>query len=235
MATPEDHARALANHLRGLGNVVLVAYSGGSSHVGRALEMLQEEDGRHPVRLVVSISGSLGMPPSRPGEDAEPPEPRNTREFREGIEEEPADFGQEKPRVRFNPLKALKVLFNRSRSIGHIAVPGMISQHRVEASPMPEELNTPWLYIYPTADRVRTLGSVLQTVLYYRRGRHKMDLRIMEGDHALPLAKPDKVGRLILEYCARLGIIPPLADTAAAFPAQRRAEHDAPLPATANY
>lgn len=219
-ATAENHAEVLASHLSGLTNAVTVTYSGGSGSTQLALEKLQREQGGHPVKLDVSVSGSLGPLPGVTN-----PRPRNTQEFRDGLEVLPEPDG----RTRFNRAKALDVFFNVSRWIGRLAVPGMIPQYRFKAPPMPKKLLSPIWYLFPRHDKVRDLESVLETAWHYRDDPNKMQVYVTEGDHALPLADPVYLGYLIMNRCARLGIIPPPPPPprpAASLPMQRRAEHD---------
>lgn len=234
-ATPEDHARALADQIRQLGeNVILLAWSGGSGHVGEALRILEEEDGSHPVRLVVSISGSLGELPPRDGDEAAAPmQPRNSQQFRDGIIH-PDDKNHNY--VDYDRNMAPDVFFNLAPEIGALLVKQMMQpQFRVAASPMPRKLNTPWLYLHPQFDNVRNLASVLEAREYYKDDPYKMDVRILpDQDHSVPISDPFAIWTEVINYCLRheIQIVPPPNRDSMAqgfAPLQRRTP--APLPA----
>lgn len=229
-ATPEDYARTIANRIRGLGSVILMGYSGGSSHMARALEILEEEDGSHPVKLAVSISGSLGELPTTDGQETTiPRQPRNSERFRAGLVQ------REDRMIEFREEDAVETFFNEDPEVGEfIAQWYMGPQYRVPASPMPRRLNARWLYLYPEHDQIRNLLSVLEVVEYYRdrEDSHSMDLRIVEGtDHGLPITDPAKVWHAVLDYCLRheIEIIPPVGARPRSYtPTQRQAPHDLP-------
>lgn len=231
-ATIEDHAQVLANQLRGLENVVLITYSGGRRAADPAMEILAEEkEGGNPVVLDIPISGTLGPHPAA-ASGAAIPRPRNSQKFRDGLEYEHEPDGS--VRVGFNPAKALEVLFNRSRHIGHVAVPGMVSQYMVEAPPMPEKLHAPMLYLFPRHDLVRDLESVLETAACYTEGPNKMKVYVTEGDHGVALAGTDYLARLIIDACISRGIIQPVAEKPpAALPGQRQAMDNLSTPTAA--
>lgn len=228
-ATSEDYAKAVADRIRGLGSVILMGYSGGSGHMGRALEILEEEDGSHPVKLAVSITGSLGELPSDDQDDPIPRQPRNSERFRAGLVQRTDRM------VEFREEDAAETFFNEDPEVGEfIAQLYMGPQYRVPASRMPRRLNTRWLYLYPEHDQVRNLSSVLEVMEYYRDrdDSHGMDLRIIEGtDHGLPITDPAKVWHAVLDYCLRheVEIIPPVGARSRNYtPAQRQAAHDLP-------
>jgi pimeloyl-ACP methyl ester carboxylesterase len=129
--------------------------------------------------------------------------------------------------VEFNQDKAVETFFNASKDIGRLLVGKMIPQFRLDAPPMPKQLHAPLLYLFPIEDMVRDLGSVLEAVEYYRKGPNKMYIRIVEGDHAVPITQPEIIGNVIMSFCVRTGLTAPAAPKAPAIlPAQRRAFHD---------
>lgn len=227
-ATSEDHARAIADRIRGLGSVILLGYSGGGGHMGRALEMLEEERKKgdpNPVKLAALISGSVELPVNG-DKDAVPRQPRNSERFRAGLVE------RDDQMVEFRETDIVDTFFNEDPGVGEIiAQKCMGPQFRVPLSRMPWQLNTRWLYLYPEKDQVRNLTSVLEVVDFYRDGPHTMDLRIIEGaDHGLPITDPAKVWHAILDYCVRhdIEIVPPIDGTRTQgfAPLQRRSSDD---------
>lgn len=228
-ATPEDHARALAKQIRKLGgNIILFAWSGGGSHVGRALEILEEEDGSHAVKLVAMASGSLDGVPKDDSETAVPRQPRNSEQFRNGIIH---PNGTNDHFVGFDREMAPSVFFNLAPEIGRLLVEQMTDQYRVDASPMPRRLNTHWVYFHFERDEVRKLPAVLEIVDYYRNHPYRMDLRIIENtDHAAPITEPAIVWHAVMDYCVRrdIELMPPIegSRTQGFAPVQRRGLHD---------